>query len=306
MFSAVKIQSTGPSLTLQDGGRFGYRRFGVASAGFMDAGSAMAANSLLGNAADATCLEIALGGAVIHVQTECWLAHAGGLNCPQLAAGQAKLFSPGDKLDFQPGSGVWSYLAALGGWQAQPILGSRSFHARSGMGPKVEPGQVLQVFGYSPNNPASIFELPEGVSARHLPNYRSPSAHSSYPLQPSIHWALIDPRQLFTPSKFTLLPWSDRTGYRLRLDGADESSSLSAHQPRRSPAKLEISDHADLDSFPVMPGCIQVPPSGELLVIMRDGPTVGGYPVVACIPESHLASLAQLRPNTQIEFTPNA
>jgi allophanate hydrolase subunit 2 len=52
----------------------------------------------------------------------------------------------------------------------------------------------------------------------------------------------------------------------------------------------------------VVPGCIQVPGTGLPMVLMRDAPTVGGYPKVAVIVEADLGRLAQQRPGATVSF----
>jgi antagonist of KipI len=53
---------------------------------------------------------------------------------------------------------------------------------------------------------------------------------------------------------------------------------------------------------PVASGSIQVTPSGELIVLLVDHPTTGGYPVIATAINADLPLLAQVRPGDTIRL----
>ena len=77
---------------------------------------------------------------------------------------------------------------------------------------------------------------------------------------------------------------SDRTGYRL------------AGTP------LTLSAPVELRSYGVIPGVVQVPPSGEPIIQMSDANTAGGYPKMAGIIDSDLWRLGQARIGSRIRF----
>jgi allophanate hydrolase subunit 2 len=52
----------------------------------------------------------------------------------------------------------------------------------------------------------------------------------------------------------------------------------------------------------IVPGCIQIPGTGQPIVLMRDAGTVGGYPKVATVVEADLGRLAQTRPGNTVHF----
>ncbi len=60
-------------------------------------------------------------------------------------------------------------------------------------------------------------------------------------------------------------------------------------------------DH-ELPSEPACVGAVQWTPSGTLLVVGPDGPTVGGYPKVAVVAEADVDRLGQLAPGTSVGF----
>ena len=85
---------------------------------------------------------------------------------------------------------------------------------------------------------------------------------------------------------WTVRPDSNRIG--IRLDGPP--------LPRRRPEELP--------SEPTLPGAIQVPPDGRPIVLFRDAPVTGGYPVIGVVHSAELDRLAQLRPGDELRFRP--
>jgi antagonist of KipI len=59
-----------------------------------------------------------------------------------------------------------------------------------------------------------------------------------------------------------------------------------------------------LESEPVMPGTIQLPPDGQPIVTMPDGPTVGGYPKVGWVDPRDMTRLVQAGLGRMVEWVP--
>jgi allophanate hydrolase subunit 2 len=55
-------------------------------------------------------------------------------------------------------------------------------------------------------------------------------------------------------------------------------------------------------SEPVLVGSIQIPPDGQPIVTMRDGPTVGGYPKLGLLEAADVSWLSQCRPGVKVRF----
>lgn len=100
------------------------------------------------------------------------------------------------------------------------------------------------------------------------------------------HQDSFDPRDVaaFWQTRFEVSMQSDRTG--LRLMGRIGPSTSGGRMPSEG----------------MMPGAIQVPQSGEPIVLMVDHPTTGGYPVIACVAAVDHAALGQVRPREWIQF----
>jgi antagonist of KipI len=92
-------------------------------------------------------------------------------------------------------------------------------------------------------------------------------------------------RELFSNENFSVSPDSDRMG--IRLDG-----------PR-----LERREDVDLLSEAVAPGTVQVPPSGQPILLLNDCQTIGGYPKIAHVITVDLPIATQVCPGDRIRFT---
>ena len=274
-------------VTVQDLGRIGWARFGVPRSGPMDAFALRAANALAGNPPEAAVLEIGLGDAAFRPTQDCLIAVTGAgyalssyvwsfpLWVSLLVRGGWTI-----RLDKSDG-GMWAYLAVAGGIETKPALGSRSTHLRSGLGERIETGDRLPV-GRTALDPQSL-------AARTLPEAFRP-AYTQSPLievipGPQTERFTADGMKTFLSGCYNLSPASDRMG--CRLDG-----------PR-----IEHSGSADLLSEGMAMGSIQVPASGQPIVMMADCPTTGGYPKIAGVASADLPVLAQCVPGqAQIHF----
>jgi allophanate hydrolase subunit 2 len=124
-----------------------------------------------------------------------------------------------------------------------------------------------------------VLEYGELVPSRHNQRLeKEPGSLQGGPIR-----VLKGPQPVLAVSRsFTVSNQSDRTG--IRLDGL-------------SPLSFR-----ELTSEPACVGAIQVTPSGQLIVIGPDGPTIGGYPKVAVVCSADLDRLAQLRPGQEVRF----
>ncbi len=128
-------------MTLQDGGRHGYLRYGITAAGPMDPLAHATANRALGNPLGATALEVSLGGVEVTAEGgPLGIALAGGefrisLDGAPLPPACALTLQPGSHLVVRAGrAGAWCYLAVAGRFDLAPTLGSTATHTRSGFG----------------------------------------------------------------------------------------------------------------------------------------------------------------------------
>ena len=281
MRAKVKVIAPGMGGSIQDLGRKGWLRYGVPVGGAMDRAALLQANQLLGNSPNTPCIEFLHMGARLEVEAAGWFALVGAADGTCLAAGTAQWLAKGSKLDLQPNqNGLWTYLAAPGGFKAPHWFGSAAVDPRCGLGEKVVRNQVFE----------AIFDQPscttERVARRQILPASSPRWDSVLvlPVMPGPQWHLFDTsvRQQFVTATWRVSSRSDRCGYRL------EGPAL----------KVPIS----MFSEPVLPGSFQIPDNGQPIVTMVDGPTVGGYPKLGILTEEDRSRLAQCVPGTQVRF----
>jgi antagonist of KipI len=288
---ALKILQTQGGATVQDLGRPGYQRYGVSPSGAMDWYAHRAANALVGNPVEAAGVEIGLADQT-YTLTEAGLVAVTGTGFEVYVQGQARplwtaLFVQAHwsvELRKTPGGG-WAYLAVAGGLQTPPILGSRATFQRGHFGGLA--GRALQ----------SGDELPVGPSPKtalaHAGGKLLPAQRLAYSQNPCLD-VILGPQaeafaeagiQTFLSASYTVSTVSDRMGYRL------EGERI-AHQAG-----------ADIISDGLALGAIQVPASGQPLVMMCDRPTTGGYPKIATLATADLPVLAQCTPGvSQVRF----
>jgi allophanate hydrolase subunit 2 len=114
-----------------------------------------------------------------------------------------------------------------------------------------------------------------------LPDYADHSLHAI----PGPHLRRLDAegRRALFAAPFTVSRNADRMGY--RLEGP----------------KLNTSGE-ELLSFGLVGGAVQVPHSGEPILLMADNQTAGGYPVVATVITASMPVAAQLAPGDELRF----
>ncbi len=276
----LQVVATGPSVLVQDLGRLGWAHLGVPRSGALDLPAAGLANRLVGNPAEAACLEVLLGGLALSAERGVWVAVTGAA-CEVVVDGRQREFgsavrvAAGETLRLgRPASGLRTYVAVAGGITVEPVLGSRSTDTLGQVGPPpVRVGDVLPV-GESARAPVAV-DTPRPPSAGPLRLLAGPRADR----------VVGDAVDLLCRTPYTVSPDSDRIG--LRLVG----------EP------LPLSTTAELPSEGVVLGAVQVPPDGRPVVFLADHPTTGGYPVVAVVDERDLWQCAQIRPGEAVGFT---
>ncbi len=284
----IGVLRPGLLTTIQDDGRWGHQRFGVPVAGPMDRRSHRLANLLVGNRPSCATLEVTLVGPQLEFADETLFAVTGAefeLELDDLPAAMDTVHTahPGQRLVF--GSrrrGARAYVGVAGGFDVPVVLGSRATHVASGIGGvegrALKEGDALEVGG----------EQTEGVRAGHTRHPAVPVASGGARVR-----VILGPHEdrfgahavaTFEGSRYVVSVNSDRMGYRL------------------SGPALEQVAGAELLSSAVETGTIQVPRSGEPIILMADHQTVGGYPRIGTVITADLPIVAQLSPLDWIEF----
>jgi biotin-dependent carboxylase-like uncharacterized protein len=277
-----QIEAVGMRMSIQDAGRDGWARYGVPISGAMDRHATTWANRLLANDPGAPVLELLGRGARLKFLRETWIAVTGAGTVPPARAWRAAHIPRGEIVAFsEPGQGLWTYVAIEGGFDSPRWLGSASVYARGGFGRLLEPNDVVGTSG------KASFTLPSAISSRVAPwteqrDYNRPPALRVWPAP---QWSLFSAaqREQFFLQPWTVSPQSDRSGYRLA----------------GGPIQHQI---GELLSEPIMVGTIQLPPNGQPIVTMCDGPTVGGYAKIGMVDPADLSWLAQIQPGQRVYF----
>jgi 5-oxoprolinase (ATP-hydrolysing) subunit C len=262
----LRVLQIPATATMQDEGRWGWRRFGVPNGGAFDRESLQLANALLGNDPFAPAVELALAGGVFEAEADLCLALVGApadviVNGRERPANALIALARGDVL--QVGAlraGTRAYLAGQGGWKTRPVLGSAS--------DTPVPRQLVPQSATGAFNSARLDGPPSSLDCHVVRCLPGPQAH------------LFDLSQLDCERAVGL--HSNRVG--LRLEG-----------PLLDPAP-------EMPSEPSCFGAVQVTPSGDLLIVGPDGPTIGGYPKVAVVCQADLDRLGQLAPGSHVSL----
>jgi biotin-dependent carboxylase-like uncharacterized protein len=262
----IEIVRPGIATTFQDDGRPGYADLGVGRAGAVDRRLAALVNRLVGNRRDAAVIETT-GDLVIAATTPMRVASSHGLAPVDLTPGQEFGLPTGghDRL--------WHYLAVHGGFDVEPVLGSRSFDTMSGIGPPMP--RVGDLLGASD----SFDDL---VVVDHAPLPELASTVRITP-GPRADWFTDDSwRELL------IKPWTITNASRVGV--------------RFGGGAIERVITEELPSEGLVRGAIQVPPGGEPVMMLADHPTTGGYPVVAVVHPDDVAIVAQHSAGTSVRF----
>lgn len=286
---AAVVTAAGPLTTVQDLGRPGHSHVGVGRSGAADRSALLRANRLTGNPPGAAGLEVLLGGLRLRAGKDLVLAVTGAdtplsVRTPEgaeraLPLEEAFVLRAGSELSLGiPAAGLRSYLAFRGGLEAAPVLGSRSTDTLAGLGPQplqegdrldagIDPGTAVGHPEPAPPLPGSVTEL------RYVPGPRQ-------------DWFGPDGTEKFQSRTWTVGARSNRVGIRF------EGEALTGRET------------GELASEAVLPGSVQVPPSGLPILFLADAPVTGGYPVIGVVAEADLDVAAQLRPGSAVRFVP--
>jgi len=301
----IEIVSPGMLTTIQDLGRPGQRAWGVGPGGAMDTLSHRVANLLVGNAENDAALEVTLLGPRLVFPTGTWVAIAGAM------AGAVVVTADGASIPVPSGHPIWlpdgatltcgtcpphgcrSTLAVAGGIDVPPVLGGRGTDLRSGFG------------GWEGRALRGGDRIPVGVSRRAPPadRHRVIVVPRTAPteLDPGPIGARRDgvsPIRVLRGPEFDRLPTASReaffaTPYVVTADSDRSGCRLSGAAIEAPPMTL---------SEIVVAGTIQVPPSGQPIVLAADHPVTGGYPRIAVVATIDLPRIGQAGAGSGLRF----
>jgi len=294
---AFSIIKPGLLDTIQDMGRKGYGSWGINPGGVMDRYAATVANILVGNCDREAVMEIHFPGPQILFEQNTLIAITGAdfsptVNDEIIPRWQPVVVRKNTVLHFPSlVQGSRCYISVHGGYCVEKWLGSYSTNLKAGAGGW--DGRPLRKGDELPFKENTIYFaglLKEESDYEVLPWRVNTEKVYRYPHEigflPGNEWGRLSAASQagFAENNFLIHPSSDRMGYQLK------GNPLSLEQP------------VDLVSSAVSFGTVQLLPDGQLIVLMADHQTTGGYPRIAHVISAHLPKLAQLRPCDVIQF----
>jgi antagonist of KipI len=284
---SVLISKPGVLTTVQDLGRRGYRSLGINPNGAMDRAAARVANILVGNKEDAAVLEMHYPPAELIFEQDTLFSICGAEMDARLGTrsvrGWGSYAAPaGTSLSFASRiSGNRTYIAVSGGIAVQDWLGSSSTNLIASCG------------GYEGRRLKGGDRLQVGAQrAAASPGFVGRTLVPPYSPQPTVRviagseFDKLDDASFgaLATERFTVGRDSDRMGYRL------------------SGTRLTLRDSKEMVSSAVDFGTIQLLPDGQLVILMADHQTTGGYPRIGHVISVDVPLIAQLGPGDKIAF----
>lgn len=300
----IVVVKPGMLASVQDLGRHGHRERGICPGGALDVLALTLANRLVGNADGAAGLELTMGGCELRFEQPTRIALAGDdfdarLDGRPLRAHWSVPVAAGQTLRLGGANvgiakkGLRSWLAVAGGIDVEPVLGSRSTDLKAGFGG--HEGRALKkgdrlAFGAPRLDAAQMARRPFGVRAPDWALDAEPvGADEPIALRvmcgPEFEQFTVASQKALWKAAWRITPQSNRMGSRLSGD-----------------TPLARRRNVDMLSSGVIPGTIQVPPSGQPIILMGDAQTTGGYPRIGSVIRADLWKLAQVRLNGGVRF----
>ncbi len=273
----IKVIQPGLFTTIQDGGRHGYRNIGIPTSGFMDQESAWAANKIVDNDREESLIEIALKGPTLLFNNNCTISITGGDFSPLINDMPIKMYKSinvklGDTLKINnTKNGARCYLAISGGINVKSIFGSKSFLSNISESYYLRKGDEIKISDNSNNKILKKNNLKFKLN-RSMEVFKGPE----------FDLLSIKVKNMLFKNEFTI-----RTNSRMAYNLEE---------------KVQIGIKSIISS-PVLPGSVQLTPSGKMIILHRDCQTTGGYPRILQLNKSSLNHLSQIKSNEKIKFS---
>jgi antagonist of KipI len=298
----IHVLKGGLLTTVQDLGRPGYQQYGVAVGGALDAFGARVANLIVGNEDNAALLEFAQTGPELRFERETLVAWNGG-NFEATVGGQllprdrAVRVAAGETVQFGVGqSGLRGWLAIAGGIDVPLVMGSRSTYRRAGIGGHqgrpLAAEDRLTTFASGDWAMAVLGSLRTRGQRATVWSVRPETMGEPAPAGtvravcgPEWDWFSAEAQRAFFSSEWEATREADRMGVRL-------------HGPELTQARPR-----EMISSAVNTGVVQVPPSGQPIVLLPSRQSVGGYPRIAAVASADVGRFTQLRPGEKVRFS---
>lgn len=276
MLSVLKIAFFS---SIQDTGRVGVQKYGVPFSGAMDQHSYQLGNHILGNSNDCASIEFSLPGSKLQFEQDTNIAITGAdfepkINNSLIDINRSISIKKGDILTFEKQNlGTRCYLAVTDGFNTEVIFDSRSMYQNITTKTSIIKADLIP---YTPSKSidlnAKIKKDNQYFSEQNIEVFKGPE----FDLLPK------KSKQSLTSKAFTISKTNNRMAYQLI-----------------EPLPNEL---VPIITSPVLPGTVQLTPSGQLIILMRDCQTTGGYPRVLQLSEKAISTLSQKKEGDIISF----
>lgn len=291
----LRIIKAGILDTIQDQGRYKFQHLGINPGGVMDKLSAQIANILVGNKPNEPVIELHFPASEFFFEQPALIAISGADFSPSINGEEIPCLHPiivgkYSILQFHRlKAGARAYLAIYKEFDIPEWLHSYSTNLKAVKG------------GYK----GRAFQKDDEIRIRSIDGYLSLLDKKEFYVLP---WKADIGQNYFNDGKIMLLPGREWSWM------SDESKENMLRQPytitnqsdrmgcRLKSEPLSLMNKNEIVSSAVNFGTIQLLPEGQLIVLMADHQTTGGYPRIAHVITAHLSRLAQMMPGEKINF----
>lgn len=273
----LTVLRPGIQTQIQDTGRPGLAFYGIPCGGPLDRTSGLLGNAILKQPQNCPIIECHYTAPKLRFDTAATICLTGAdfgwkVNSTFVALNQTIRVNAGDRLSGGSGTdGCRAYLSIRGHIQTTQSYGSAACYELAGFGGNG--GRVLAAgdqlrWREATGAPEHIELAFDGRPSGGILAYRGPE----------YDWLTKKSRATVRECEFCVSPDSNRMG--IRLNGPP----------------LHTGDQRMTASVPMLPGFVQLTPSGDCIVAHRDGQTTGGYPRILWMPQASLNRLSQMLP----------
>jgi len=278
----IKVIDPGFYTSIQDLGRFGAQNFGVPISGCMDQCSSDIANKIIGNNSLEALIELTMTGCSLKFENDTTIAITGSDMSPKLNGLSIDMFSVievkyGDILSFgRIKYGFRTYIAFRGGINSEKVMESKSMYVG-----------LTKNFKINKNDEIYLNDSKPSLNKKHEPSLKKLMLSDEIECYKGPEYSKLTTqnKQKLLSTRFSISNNHNRMGYVL-------------DQKIKNIIKPIITSH-------VMPGTVQLTPGGDIIILMRDSQTTGGYPRILQLTNKGIDFVAQKRTGSLIKFSIN-
>ncbi len=285
MIDSITIIHPGLYSSIQDAGRYGYAHLGIPESGVMDRKAWRIANALVNNPEHTAVIEFTIMGPTIQFECERHFVITGGdikayINGIAVTTGKVYIAKKGDMLKcLHFISGCRGYLAISGGLLTIPVLGSQSMYSPVTETSTLKKGDRIQIG-------ASNYGTFKGVGIKNLKTVQQSNKEHIQKIEAHMgpEFNVLGERHInfLKETVFSVSKLWNRMAIQLEQKLFDQIPSIV--------------------TGPVVPGIVQLTPSGNIILLMRDCQTTGGYPRILQLSETSMDVLAQKKQGDQLSL----